>query len=150
MFLSDWVCVLVLLQRVQQVLPVVGLRVVGHQLLERLRRAVRVVYLHAGAHDELQRLILRSASGLDVRFDNRLEELQGALVVALQVVRLADNDVDLLVAIATLDGAVAELDGLVVVLQLVVDLRGRLDDAGQLCCSVKPSLAWASKAFSAD
>ena len=37
-------------------------------------------------------------AGLDVGVDDRLEELQGALVVALQVVRLADDDVDLLVA----------------------------------------------------
>ena len=116
--------------RIQQVLPVLRLRVVLDQPLELLRRALGVIELDAGAERELQRLVLRRLTGLDLLIDDFVVELESALVVTLQVVRLTDEGLHLIIGKTTLDGAVAVLDGLVVVLELIVHLRHGLDAAG--------------------
>ena len=119
-------------QRVQQLLPVFVLRVVRHQPLERPRRAVRVVQLDAGAQQQLQGLVLGRLTFLGLAVHHAFLELQGALPVALEVVRLAHEREHLVIRIARLDGASAELDGLVVVLQPIVKLRDGLDARGNL------------------
>ncbi len=96
-------------QRHHQVLPVLLLRVVRDQLLEHALTASVVVRLVARALHEQERLLLRPGARLDLAVDVALDELRGALVVALLVVRLTDVHVGLVVREAFLRSLVAEL-----------------------------------------
>ncbi len=125
-------------QRQHEIAPVLGLRVVRDHPLERLGRALRFLELHARAEHQVDRLLLGRLALLQRAVDPAVDKLDGALVVVLQVVRLPDDRLDLLVVEPALDGAGAEIDRLVVVLELVVHLGeqphapgnvGRIDEA---------------------
>src|SRR2546429_5139545 len=99
---------------------VVGLGVVGDDLLQRTGLAGRIIELHTGAQYQLQRFALGRLAVLGLGVDHAFLEVQRALPVTLEVVRLAHEGSELLVREPSLDGAVTQLDPLVVVLDLLV------------------------------
>jgi hypothetical protein len=80
----------------------------------------------------------------------RVDRLQRARVVALQIVGLIDERVDIVVGVALLDGKLAVLNGLVVILRLVIDLRERAQPRGQVRLVEVGEATRASSTFSAS